>query len=39
MKKKLIILLIIVIVIILTGISLGILYSRLPGHNPTSFIM
>ncbi len=33
-NKNLIILLVIIVVIILSGISLGILYSLLPGHNP-----
>ncbi len=34
MNKALIILLAVIVIIILGGISLGILYSHLPGHNP-----
>jgi len=33
-NKKLVILLVIVVAIILFGVSLGIFYSLLPGHNP-----
>lgn len=38
MNKKLIIVFIIIVTIFLIGISLGILYSRLPGHNPITTV-